>query len=82
LVSLKTDQLQEITYYQGNFGFSEGLKFSYKSGKSEIFDCKKGNQTVYYTVQVPNNSKLVGLYYELDKENEMSNLRFLCKQII
>ena len=68
MVSLKTDQLQEITYYQGNFGFSEGLKFSYKSGKSEIFDCKKGSK-VKYTVRVPDNSTLVGLSYNLDLDN-------------
>jgi len=29
-------------------------------------------------VKVPNNSKLVGLYYDLKRSNEMINLRFLC----
>ena len=68
--------MKSITYFaSGNL--TDGLKFNYDSGLSDHFYCED-NKKESYTVDIPNNCKLVGLYAKLEGELRATNLYFLC----
>ena len=68
--------MKSITYFASG-GLTDGLKFNYDSGLSDHFYCEDV-KIERYTVDIPNNCKLVGLYAELDSELRARNLYFLC----